>query len=151
MAIILSAFSRDANSVPITTDGIIISKTITYVAGTTGAIGASVLFTVTGDVIVNVFAICSDSLTSGGVSTIEVGITGNTAALIALTTVTTIDVGQVWVDASTGTVQPLPAANILTNGTDISQKITDATITGGTLTYYCAWRPLSVDGNIVAA
>ena len=151
MAQIAGAYFRDANGVPIINDGIIVSKSITYAAATTGAIAASVLFTVTGDVIVNVFAVCSVSLDSGGASTIEVGITSNTASLIALTTATTIDAGHVWLDATPGTVQPLPTANILTNGTDVSQKITDATITAGALTYYCAWRPLSSDGNVVAA
>ena len=146
-----ASFRRDANRVPIDELGFIETKTITYAAGTTGATGATTLFTVTGDVVVRVFAKCTDDLTSGGTATIEVGIAGNTASLIALTTATGIDSGEIWLDTGPATVEALPSERILVEGTDISQKITDATITGGVLTYYCLWVPLSADGKVVAA
>lgn len=151
MSTVSDFFTRDANRVPITGLGLQAEKSITYAAGTTGAIGASTLFTVTGDVAVRVFAKCTSDLTSGGVATIEVGIAGNTAALIPLTTATGIDAGEIWIDTAAATVEALPALQILVGGTDISQKITDATITGGVLTYYCLWFPISSDGNVVAA
>lgn len=151
MTIIASSFSRDANGVPITTDGIVVSKSITYVAGTTGAIASSSLYTVTGDILLNIFAVCGTSLTSGGAATIEVGISGNTAGLIALSTATDIDAGEVWIDTAPATIEALPASQILTNGTDILQEIKTATVTAGVLTYYAIWRPLSSDGNLVAA
>lgn len=150
MTIIASAFSRDANSVPITTNGLVVSKSITYSAATTGATGASTLFTVTGDVLVRVFAICSADLTSGGAATIEVGIAGNTAALIAQSTATDIDAGEVWIDTSPGTIQALPSQYILANGTDIIQTIATTTVTGGVLDYYALWTPLSNNGNLIA-
>jgi hypothetical protein len=149
MAQIESTFIRDANRIPIWTDGLVATKTITYVAATTGAVGASNLFTVSGDVIVNVFAVCSVDLTGSG--TVEVGITGNTASLIAQTTGTAIDAGEVWVDNAPATVESLPTAKLLTNGTDIIQTIATNTITAGTITYYCLWRPLSSSSNVVAA
>lgn len=43
-----ATFTRDANHVPITNLGLTTSKAITYVGGTTGATGATTLFTVTG-------------------------------------------------------------------------------------------------------
>jgi len=147
---ISSTFKRDANRVPITTNGLTETKEITYAAGSTGAIGAATLFTVKGDVLARIFAVCSANLTSGGVATIEVGIAGNTASLIALSTATDIDAGEVWIDTAPATVEPLPAQNILTNGTDIIQTIADATVTGGVLKYYCLWTPLSETANIVA-
>lgn len=148
---ITSAFNRDANHVPITNKGLIASKSITYAAGTTGATGASTLFTVTGTVIVNIFAVCEGDLTSGGAATIEVGISGNTAALIAQTTATGIDTGEIWLDAAPATVEAPLTDKILTNGTDIIQTIGTTTVTGGTLTYYVMWNPISDDGNVVAA
>lgn len=144
-----SAFTRDANNVPITGLGLIASKEITYVAGTTGAIGAADLFTVTGDVAARVFALCSTDLTSGGVATIEVGIADNTAALIAQTTATGIDAGEWWIDNAPASIEALPGQFLVSD--DIIQTIADATITGGVLTYYCAWMPISSDGNVVAA
>lgn len=145
------AFLRDANRVPITGLGLIVTKSITYAAGTTGATGASDLFTVTGDVSVRLFAKCTADLTSGGAATIEAGITGNTAGLIALTTATGIDAGEIWLDTAAATIEALPAEQILVGGTDIIQTIADATITGGVLTYYCLWTPLSEDGDVIAA
>lgn len=150
MSSVHDAYTRDANRVPITGLGLIASKTITYVELTTGAEGATTLFTVTGDVSVRVFAKCTTSLT-GASATLEVGISGNTAALIAQTTGTTIDAGMVWNDASPGSVQALSGQMILIEGTDIIQTIASAPVTAGVLTFYCAWEPISSNGSIVAA
>lgn len=145
-----SAFNRDANNVPITNNGLLATKSITYSAGTTGATGATTLFTVTGVVMVSVFAVCSSDLTSGGSATLEVGIAGNTAALIAQTTATGIDSGEIWVDNAPATVEA-PVANRILSATDIIQTIATTTVSGGVLTYYCMWTPISADGNVVAA
>lgn len=151
MSQITQNLMRDASFVPIWTDGLIVSKTIAY-DGTAGkglsSASPTTLFTVTGDVIVVVFAICSEDLTSAG--NIEVGISGNTAALIAQTTAANIDNGEVWVDTSPATVESLPGAKLLANGTDVIETIS-ADVTDGTLTYYCLWRPLSGTSNVVAA
>lgn len=144
-----SAFMRDANYVPIQGLGLTESKTITYVAGTTGATGASTLFTVTGDVALRVFALCSSDLTSGGAATLEVGIAGNTAALIAQTTATGIDAGEWWIDTSAASIEALPGMFLVS--ADVIQTIGTTTVSGGTLKYYCTWIPLSEDGNVVAA
>lgn len=45
---ITEAFNRDANQVPITGLDLVTSKAITYVTATTGATGATNLFTITG-------------------------------------------------------------------------------------------------------
>ena len=151
MAQIESAFFRDANGVPITTDGIIVTKSIAY-DGTAGLGNASeiiTLFTVTGDVLVHVFGVCSETLT--GATTLEVGVTGATAALIAQTTATDIDSGHVWIDATPDETQALPSAFILTNGSDIIETIGGADVSNGTINHYCLWRPLSSTGNVVAA
>lgn len=144
-----SVFTRDANHVPITSVGLTVSKDITYAAGTTGATGATTLFTVTGVVAVRVFAVCSSDLTSGGSATIEVGIAGNTAALIAQTTATGIDTGEFWIDTGPATIELLPNPSLCKS--NIIQTIGTTTITGGTLSYYCIWVPISSDGDVVAA
>lgn len=150
MAIISSSFQRDANYTPIQGLGVTETKAITYAAATTGATGATTLFTVTGVVAVRIFGVCSGDLTSGGAATIEVGIAGNTAALIAQSTATAIDNGEIWLDTGPATVEAIPTGSIL-SGTNIIQTIASTTITGGTLTYYCVWFPISSDGNVVAA
>lgn len=142
-------FNRDANNVPITDLGLVTTKAITYAAATTGAVGATTLFTVTGVVAVRIFGVVSGANLTGS-GTLEVGIAGNTAALIAQTTGTDLDVGEIWIDNGPATVEALPAINILAAGTDIIQTIGTNTITAGTITYYCLWSPISEDGNVVA-
>lgn len=146
-----SAFQRDANFVPIVDLGLTASpKEITYSALTTGAVGTTTLFTVTGVVAVRVFAVVSGvDLTGSG--TLEVGIAGNTASLLAQVAATALDVGEIWTDNAPSTVEALPAIQILAAGTDIIQTIATNTVTAGTLTYYCVWTPISTDGDVVVA
>lgn len=145
---ITSAFERDANHVPITTVGLEESKSITFVAGTTGAIGTTTLFTVTGTVLVNVFGFCTSDL--AGTGTIEVGVSGSTAALCNQQTATSIDNHEVWHDAVLA-IGGSVAGHWHAIDQSIIQTIATNTVSGGTITYYCEWVPLSSDGNVVAA
>lgn len=142
------AFQRDENFVPITTIGLQETKTITYVAGTTGAVGATTLFTVTGKVAVNVYALCTADLTGSG--TIEVGVLGSTAALCNQQSATAIDNHEVWHNSSLAIAANV-AGNLHPIDQDVIQTIATNTVTGGTLIYYCNWVPLSSDGNVTAA
>lgn len=149
MSTINASFSRDNNRVPITNLGIIVSKTITYDAATTGATGATTLFTVTGTVCCNLLALCTSDLTSGGSATIEAGTSSSTACLANQVVATTIDNHEIWHNGTLavgGTVSNLHVVN-----ENIIQTIGTTTITGGSLIYYCYWNPLSSDGNVVTA
>lgn len=117
-----------------------------------GAQGATTLFTVTGTVMVRLVAACTEDLVGAG--TIESGISGNTAGLLAqIADATTLDAGESWVDASPATLEGVDLSNgiIIANGQDIIETIGAADITDGTLTYYLFWRPLSDDGLVEAA
>jgi len=151
MTQILSAFKRDANSVPIVSEGLLESKAITYVAATTGATGATTLFTVTGCVVVRVFGVCGLSLE--GAATLEVGISGATAVVLAqIANATALLTDEIYTDATPTTkVEALPGQLIIGNGQDIIQTIGSTALTAGQLTYYCMWAPISTDGNVVAA
>jgi hypothetical protein len=135
----------------------LVSKSMTLAGGTTndpgdfdGTGNPATLFTVTGNVVATVFGVCTVNLAGAG-ATLEVGIAGNTAALIAQSTATDIDAGTVWIDATPATIQALPSSQIIANGTDIIQTAGTANITAGAITYYCFWRPLSSTGNVIAA
>jgi hypothetical protein len=112
------------------------------------------LFTVTGDVIVRMIAVCKTDLTSAGACTASVGITGEVALLIATTDVTTIDADEVWAAAAPTTkitvMTGIPqAGNVVTSGNAI--KLTrSAQIDAGRIVFYCVWTPLSTDGKVVA-
>lgn len=151
MAIIDAVFRRDANSVPITTLGLLVSKSITYAAATTGAVGTTTLFTVTGCVAIQVFGVCGVNIE--GAATLEVGITGATAVILAqIANATALLADELYIDATPTTkVDSLPGQLIIGNGQDIIQTIGSTAITAGQLTYYCLWAPISSDGNVVAA
>lgn len=121
----------------------------------TGATGAYTIFTVTGDVYVQVFGLCQITLTSGGVPTIELGIAGNTAALVAQTPGLDLDQYMTWQDA-TPEVNPGPVdltarSFVIANGADIILTIGTAALTAGDVDFICRWWPISTNGNVVAA
>ena len=64
----------------------------------TGAQAAYTIYTVTGDVAMCVVGLCQTALTSAGAPTIELGISGNTAALIAQTAGLDLDQYETWQD-----------------------------------------------------
>src|SRR3972149_4816724 len=127
-----------------------LESTWTFVASTTGAIASHTLFTVTGNVLLTVFGVVDTTLDSAGAPTIEVGVTGNTAALIAQGTAKNYADGDIYVDATDTRVGAgaVPAMQIVNDGFDVLLKITGATLTAGVIDWYCLWRPLSSDANI---
>lgn len=112
------------------------------------------LFTVTGDVLVRLFGVCT-TLLAGATATLEVGVTGNTAALIAQTTATDIDANELWNDSTpavgTDTLANITGPHVIVNGLDIIETVGTTSITSGNIYYICLWRPLSADGNVVSA
>jgi hypothetical protein len=129
----------------------------TFVGGTTNARGdhdgtgdPTTLFTVTGDVMVMAWAECTTDLV-GASAVIEVGITGDTAVIIAQTTATDIDDGDVWNGATPGAGIAALSPIVVLGGADIIETIGTANITAGVLVYHCLWTPISADGAVVAA
>ena len=121
----------------------------------TGAQGAYTIFTVTGDVYVQIFGLCQVTLTSGGVPTIELGIAGNTAAIIAQTAGLDLDQYETWQDAAPeanpGPV-PLDARGfVIANGANVILTIGAADLTAGDVDFVCRWWPITTNGNVVAA
>lgn len=145
-----SAIDRDANRLSIlSNEAFKLSSSWTFAASTTGAVGAHTLFTVTGDVWVNVFATCQSSLTSGGAATIEVGVTGLTQGILQQAAATSFDTDMVWTDQGFDEgLSTTRIGNIIANGQDIKLTIGTTTVTGGQATFYCLWRPLSSNANI---
>lgn len=121
---------------------------------TAGTGNPKTIFTVTGDVLVRVFGVCTVDL-AGATGTVSVGVTGNTAALIALETATEIDVGGIYVSATQvlGAValSSVTGPFVVVNGLDIIETVATADITSGNIYYVCLWTPLSEDGKVQAA
>ncbi len=154
---------HDANGEPMNFDtfGVVPTlKTMTFAGGTTndpgdqtGTGNPATLFTVTGIVAVRLLAVCTTNL-AGAAATLEVGVVGNTAALIAQSTGTDIDAGEIWHDATPDSgIEAVTVApeKLIVNGLDIIQTVGTADVTSGVINYYCFWRPISDDALVVAA
>jgi hypothetical protein len=165
MAIISSTFYRDGNSVPITTEGIITKRSITFLGGTAdawgndgGALDGAALFTVTGMIKCKLIAVCGTSATGVG-STDEVGIAGATAIFMPITTMTDLDAGMIWLNNATPATyfisgeQQAAADNLpeyILNGNDIILTTKTANTEAGQVDFYLIWSPLSDDASVVA-
>lgn len=109
------------------------------------------LFTITGDVLVRIWGVCT-TLLAGATATVEVGVTGNTAVLIAQTIATDIDANEIWNDATPAigdTLANITGPFVIPNGLDIIETIGTTDITSGNIYYVCLWRPLSDNGLVV--
>ena len=150
---IAQPMDRDANRQIITSnEAFRLESTWTFAAATTGAVTAHTLFTVTDNVLLCVFGVVDTTLTSGGSATVEVGVTGNTAVLIGQSTATALADGEIWRDntltrVGAGEITPM---NIINDGSDIILTIGTATVTAGAIDFYCLWRPLNENSNVIA-
>ena len=130
-------------------------KTAAFTSGAgTGDIGTFALFTVTGAVKFSIIATCSETIV--GAATLECGITGTTAGIIAqIVDATDLLAGEIWADA-TPTLKLDTVANselsfVIADGADIFLTIGAANITDGTITFNVVWSPVNATGNVVAA
>jgi hypothetical protein len=133
----------------------LVRKTIAFDGGAgKGLSGSPIpLFTVVGSVYVLVVAYCTEDLAVSDGATLETGISGATAALIAQTTASLIDNGKIWFDTSPAAIEPQASLGgaFIAGGADIIGTVASANITDGTLTWCCFWTPLSTDGDVFAA
>lgn len=121
----------------------------------TGAQAAYTVFTVTGEVLIHaIFGICEDAFTGVG-TLIELGVSGNTAVLIAQTTASDLIANEIWHDASPITtieqIDLTARSFVVANGQDVQLLISGADATAGKVNLYCIWSPLSAGSGIVAA
>src|SRR4030043_816840 len=168
MATITSTFYRDANRVPITTDGIITKRTITFTgaAGSNtwgddgGTLDGGALFTVTGLIYCKLIAVCKTLLDSDGAATISIGTADSATLFMPAETATQIDAEQIWFnDAGNATygiigAESAAAGNLpeyALNGNDIILTVAGAAnVTAGVLDFYLLWQPISDDASVVA-
>lgn len=135
-------------------NGPAVEKTVTFTgAAGLGAVGTVSLFTVTGEVLVKLFAVCTTNV-AGATATIAVSTAGGSATLIASTTATNLAAGEIYHDATPDAQVELSSVlteKVIVNGAAIIATVGTAAITGGVLKFICVWKPLSANGNVVAA
>jgi len=127
-----------------------LSKSVTFVATTTGATGTFKIADVTGTVALSIFAICT--VNSAGAGTIEVGTALSTAGLIAQVNCNVFTAGEIWHDNSPDSSIELTSVvtqKIVTQ--NVAYKITTNTMSAGNLIFYILWTPISDDGLVTIA
>ncbi len=110
------------------------------------------LFTVTGDVIVQIIPVITTDVVPDAAADIRLGVTGNTDALIVDSDATGLDARGIWVDQTPDyEVEPLDRIRsyIITDGNDILLTLS-AQVNSGAITFYCFWTPLSSGASVVA-
>jgi hypothetical protein len=118
-----------------------------------GTMASTKIFDVFGDVKVIVIGRCKTTLAGAG--SIEVGITGNTALVIAqCADATTIAAGDLYVDTSVAeaggfVATALPAATYIFNGNDIYEKVAGTDVSAGQMSYVCLWTPITEGSKVV--
>ncbi len=130
-------------------DGATVNDPGDYTGGTGNP---ATLFTVTGDVLVYLMALCKADLVGG--ATLEAGLTGNTAILLAqiADVAASLDENMNWFDATPAIGEGVaPVFHPISGGLDIIQTVGSANITAGEIDYYCFWQPLSSNGLVVKA
>ena len=126
----------------------IASKTITL---GTGAVPVTEnLFAVTGEVEASCFGFIGTAVTAVGALTLELGVTGSTATLTAITAKAQLAINRFWTDTTTAVGADTQTDPVLISAANILHVIRDSDATAGAITYYCKWRPISTDGNVVA-
>ena len=133
----------------------IVRKTVTFVAGTTGATTTHALFTVTGAVrVVQLSALCTVSLTVGGSTTLTVGNATDTAMYLDGTDspidLTDVDAGTYLLATDIVASQSTAITTVFTVE-NITYTVGTSTITGGALQFICEYIPLSAGASVVAA
>lgn len=112
------------------------------------------VFTLTGTVKVKIYAICTTNVTHAADAAISLGITGNTAGIIALTDLTVQEMiaEEIWHDATPDKEIELTSVGkefIITDGNNIILTVAVADVNTGVIEFICEWKPLSSDGNVV--
>jgi hypothetical protein len=158
-----SAVVKDPNNAPVAAYAgvppFVAQKDITFAGGTTNAIGDHdgtgdpfTIFEVTGQVVMKCFAVVVTDLV--GAATLEVGVAGNTAALIPqVADASGMDVDEIWHDATVDAKVELSSVltEKLVSNKDVIGTVGTANITAGVLRVFALWYPLSADGDVVAA
>lgn len=148
-------YAEDSWSVEVSEPGPFIGGTENARGDHDGTSDPTTLFTVTGDVIVRVFGVCTTAVTGAG--TLEVGVAGNTAEIIAqVANTSTIAVNEIIVDGTVDDVSAAVFADVngpilVCNSSDIIETLGTANLTAGEIYYTCLWRPISPGSKVVAA
>ena len=117
--------------------------------------GQYAILTVTGDVLLKIFGVCTTAVTTTvGVGTCSLGIAANVAFILPVIVGDLLAVREIWHDATPDSeIENTSAIRsvIITDGNDVTLDTLVANFTAGVIRFYYTWLPLSDDANVVNA
>ncbi len=126
-----------------------IQKDLTF-SNDTGTVN---LFTITGDVIVQIIPIIATTLVPNTTANVKLGIVGNTDSMIVDSVSTDLVARGIWVDQTPDNeIESLERIRsyIITDGNDVILTLS-AQVNTGAITFYCFWTPLSTGSLVIVA
>lgn len=120
--------------------------TLSAVAGA-GAVGTVAIATVTGSVLLTQVTARGTTSLTGATATIELGVAGNTAAIIAQATATNLTAGKFWNSATPATGVKVAVVDLALTG-NVILTVATADVTAGVIEIVFYWLPLSDNGAI---
>ena len=122
-------------------------------------VAAHKLFTVSGIVEIDkIFAVVNETVVEGvgADNTVSIGTADDVDVMIGATVGDALVTNDLWANvAGTSTVKQVLVANdesFIVSGTDIDIDVLGSnSITDGTLTFYCTWKPISIGATVAAA
>lgn len=126
-----------------------LQKNVTFV-NTSGTVD---LFTITGDVIVQIIPIITTTLVPDTTANVKLGVVGNTDAMIVDSVSTDLVARGIWVDQTPDNEiesTERMRSYIITDGNDVVLTLS-AQVNSGAITFYCYWTPLSTGTSVLVA
>jgi len=113
------------------------------------------LFTVTGDLVIAGFWGVINTNLAGATATVEVGVPGNTAAILAQELATDMLDGGLYVSTTVAAgIASLPTSGawqVINDGADIIETVNTSNVTAGQIDYYCIWAPVEDGARLISA
>ncbi len=114
--------------------------------------GQKTILTVTGDVLLRIFGVCTTAVTTAaGVGTCSLGIAANVAFILPVIVGDLLAVREIWHDATPDSeIENLSSVRsvIITDGNDVTLDVLLANFTAGVIRFYYTWMPLSNDADV---
>lgn len=119
------------------------------------ATGSYTMFTVTGDVLFRVFAICTTTIVTVDTDgTCSLGIAADVDFILPVTVGDLLAAREIWHDAAPDSeIENLSVSRsvIITDGNDVILDLLVDNFTSGALRFYYTWLPLSNDAQVTPA
>lgn len=118
-------------------------------SATWNTVAAHEIATVSGQARMVILPECTEDVTDAGSGTIELGVAGGTATLVAQTTAANLDAGEYWLSTTPATNFPTTSlVDEIINNVDVGYTVGTGALTDGLIVFHIWSRPISSDAVV---